>query len=270
MYSPNTNLPFEQDNHLLTIHHPGDDPFEQAIQEIWNNPNFSDKAEAIAAVREAQPEATLPASTGQLVHSPVPEGAALLKLRIPDHDYAPEVVAQVAATLVRDHTAEAYELAVAQAYRLLDVTHRISDRHKLERVAGESEELIPFGEAMKQITGTDRPGKAAERLIGQMIARGSAYIDYEEVKRASGSSSYIDPDGLKQFIGSEVPKGQNPDVRAELKVRKPTKKEIEAALTPFRENGFSQQHVKRLRAQFLEIGDRVHTENLQKPSKPKK
>jgi hypothetical protein len=248
----------------IAIYHPCDDLFDQAIQEIWSDPNFSDKQEAIAALREAQAEANLPAPTDHPVHSSTPEGAALLKLRIPDHDYAPEAVAQIAATLVRNHTSEDHELAVAQAYRLLDVTHRISDRHKLERVAGESEELIPFGEAMKQITGTDRPGKAAERLIGQMIARGSAYIDYEEVKRASGSSSYIDPDGLKQFIGSEVPKGHNPDVRAEFKVRKPTKKEIEAALAPFRENGFSQQHVARLRAQFVEIGDRVHTENLKK------
>jgi hypothetical protein len=177
----------------------------------------------------------------------------LLKFQTPDRDYAPELVATIAASLF---LGDDYELAVAQALRLLDTTHRILEQHKSQRdtsTAGrEPEELIPFGEAMKRVTGAIRPGRAEERLVARLVMEGHEYIDYEELKQASGSA---------------VPVGHNPLAEPETKRRSLSQREIETALDGFREKGFTTAQVQRLRERYAEMTKRSRAKNLSKKKK---
>jgi hypothetical protein len=276
--NPNpTPTPASSNDHQLAVYHSSDldKHFDLAAREIWNDDlDFPDKKAAIAARREAQAEAVeRQASVGHPTPAPDPdsEGDVLLLLRIPDYDHPPEVVAQIAAGLLRGHTAEDYRLAVAKANRLLDAAQNAHKRRELVKDSDESEPLIPFGEAMKKITGQKTPGRAEKYLIAQLLTHGFAYIDCEEEKRASGSSSYIDSSGLKQYKSSEVPKEHDPKARPKLKIRKPireeieaSRKEIEAAFAPKRKTGLSRLHVKRLRDQYHETSNRVRIKNVRK------
>jgi hypothetical protein len=265
---PTPKLPFKSSDYLPAISEPTDlepssldEVYRQAALEIWNNPIFPDKKLALDALIEGQTEKVNPSTE--------PENAALLKLRIPDRHYPPEVVWAGAVKLVRGRrTAEDWESAIAEVYRSLDIAHRISDRHKLEE-ASEPETMVSFDEAMMEITGAERPGKAEERFVSQMLTRGSMYIDHKEVKQASGSKVEIHY-GMEQMTSSKVPEGHDPDVRGVIEVHQMTEKEIKAALAPYRENGFSQRHMKRLCAQYAEISKRMRSQGAQKARQKKK
>jgi len=231
-----------------------DDPFESLIQETQTNPNLSDeeKKRAIAALSEGQAEERR--QTLAWIQS--------LKHRIPDRDYAPELVATIAASLLRgDHFRAAdCELAIAKALRLLDTTYRILEWHKRERASGAEqcvpEERISFSEAMKEITGADRPGKAEERYVGRLLREEYEFADHHEFKQASGSI---------------VPDGHDPLARPKTKTRKLTEEEIDAIFAPYREEGFTLSRVKQLREGYRERTKRARAGNFRKKrATPKK
>ena len=142
---------------------------------------------------------------------------------------------------------------------MLDTANRVLERYKKERGscsgAGqrELEKRIPFGEGLKQITGADRPGKAERRLVDRLLHREHEYVDYEELKRASGS---------------EVPNGHDPHAEPEAKTRPTNSGEIKEALDRVREKGFTREEVDRLRKRYLEGTKRGRAKNL--PRKKKK
>jgi len=225
-----------------------DDPFESLIQETQTNPNLSDeeKKQAIAALSEGQAEERR--QTLAWIQS--------LKHRIPDRDYAPEVVATIAATLLRgDHfRAGDCELAIAGALRLLDTTYRILERHKRWRASGAEqcepeEERISFGEAMKKITGADRPGKAEERYVGRLLREDYEFTDHHEFSQARGS---------------RVQDGHDPLARPKILRRKLTEEEIAALLAPYREEGFTLSRIQQLLEGYRERTSRSRAGNFQK------
>jgi hypothetical protein len=226
---------------------PQNDTFELLIQEAQTEPDLTDeqRAQKIAALREGQAGAKLPAQVSQRRASV--KGTELEKLRIPDFDYAPGLVAQIAASLLRsdDFRVDDYELAVARALRLLDTTHRILERHKRERASGaeqgEVENRIPFGKGLMEITGADRPEKAEKRFIDHLHRRGHLYDTDRMIVTSQGMEL--------------------------LKIHKPSSRQIKEALAFFRKNGFTQKEIDVLREQFLAGTKRVHTENLRKKKK---
>jgi hypothetical protein len=197
------------------------------------------------------------------------EGAALLKHRIPDRTYPPELVATIAANLLRGDKTDDYELAVHQALRLLDTTHRILNRPTNE----DDWKRIPWDEALKQITGAVRPSNAQKRLIERLSTRGVEYIDYNMVKEAKG------PEGWEKVLKekgqgagiipetAQVPEGHDPEAEPGMKRRVPTQVEINKALVDCRENGIPQWRVKLLREQYLKDTAHIRSKNFLKKKK---
>jgi hypothetical protein len=184
----------------------------------------------------------------------------LLKFQLPDRDYPPELVAQIAASLLGGgQTIEDCELAVARALRLLDTVHAVLERHKRERDnsrdRGEPKKHIPFGEALRRITGATRPSTAEERFLKFWTHRGFEYTDYDELRRASGK---------------EVPRGHDPLAPPEVKVHKPASKEVKQALAIFREKGFEPAHVERLREQYIRGAARSRASSFSKKNRSKR
>jgi hypothetical protein len=226
------------------------DPFKLLIQETQNDTNLTDeqKAQKIAALREGQLEASRPPNVQQ--HT----GVELLKLRTPDRDYTPELVAQIAGSLFRG---DDYELAVAQALRLLDTSHRLLQRHKMDKAS--EWKRIPWDKALKEITGVKTPSRAEERLAARLREQGLECVDPEAFKRA------IDPQGLGN--GSKVQEGHNPLSEPEVEIRRLNDNEIKIAFAYWRENGVTAWQVEQLRQQYLKGAKRARTENLPKKKK---
>ena len=281
--------PVSPDESQLSVHYSTDveRQFTLAAEEIWrDNINFPDKEVAMAALRDAQAEAVkYQTSVGRPSSPPDPDsaGEALLLIREPDYEHPEDLVMQFTREFLRGHSDRDVQLAKAKANRALDSIRNSKERGELVKKSAPEEAQIPFGEAMMEITGQTRPAFAEKTFIDGLLARGFEAVDYNEEQRATGSSSYLDACERRQYKGSKVPEGYKPNKPGEgerfpnVKVFKPSeifkptkgqtvdpRKEIEKALAPFRESGFTRNHVARLREQHHRAAGRSRSKNPKK------
>jgi hypothetical protein len=124
------------------------------------------------------------------------------------------------------------------------------DREREKELGCGPGERIPLEEAVKRITGADRPTKGLERWFKKLLREPHEYIDYE---------------GLKQAIQLQmVPDGHDPLAEPESQKRARIEEEINAAFARFAENGLSPWELEWFRNQWRKATNRRRAENFGK------